>query len=166
MNWALNIGCEMEILSMDEGWNVAQVDIRKGTNANVFADMGRLPFKGGSFKRLYSSHALEHQSYFDVPSTLREWTRVLCDGARFIIQVPDFEAIIQDWMGGKALDQAAVFGAWGHGHDKHGVAFTAVSLKRVLESVGLRVANIERLALVGEGQPGHTLKATGIKEAR
>lgn len=48
-----------------------------------------LPFEQDTFVEVYASHVLEHVAWYQVETTLREWTRILKPGGWITIVVPD-----------------------------------------------------------------------------
>ena len=50
---------------------------------------GKLPFKDGSFNCIYASHVLEHIPWYQVPTVLGEWFRILGSQGSLEIWVPD-----------------------------------------------------------------------------
>lgn len=92
--WPLNNGCSGRVLDLGCGDHKTDpsftgVDIRPVTD--VCASLDKLPFEDGSFDCLISRHSLEHM--LDPVATLKEWLRVLVDGGRMYIILPDHEFI-------------------------------------------------------------------------
>lgn len=91
----LDLGCgPYKILDTKE---VIGVDSCKDTqmfgiqmNPDLKMDIAALPcFAAGAFDFCYSSHALEHFPYKEVPGILREWMRVLKIGGYLTLYLPD-----------------------------------------------------------------------------
>lgn len=90
----LNIGCGN---TFHQDWTnldfvstypeVTEWDLRKG-----------LPFPNGSFDDCYSSHVLEHLTQTQASGFLSEVHRVLKSGGVVRIVVPDFEAVVIDYL--------------------------------------------------------------------
>jgi len=49
----------------------------------------RLPFFSGSFDLIYSSHVFEHFPWYRLAEVLKEWVRIIKNGGRIEILVPD-----------------------------------------------------------------------------
>jgi predicted SAM-dependent methyltransferase len=124
--------------------------------------MDVVPYPAGAFSHLRANDVLEHQSWALVPSTLREWARLLAPDGRAYIQVPDGRYVIDQWRSG-AIDTRAL-NYWllgGHGTDRaahtgvdergvprwiwnaHHTVFTAEWLQELLEAAGFTDVRIE-----------------------
>jgi SAM-dependent methyltransferase len=92
------------------------------SQADIAADGVALPVRDGSFDCLVAEHNLEH--YMDTIAALSEWKRVLTQGGRLVVVVPD-----EARYPGRTVDLDPT-----HFH-----AFDEGSLRRMVELVGLRV---------------------------
>ena len=93
--------------------NITQLEIGSGPNkrtgwltldmckgADVFWDLRhRLPFEDSCFDQIYCSHVLEHFSYHDLMSLLRDVHRVLRPGGKFLIAVPNAAIYVDAYLG-------------------------------------------------------------------
>ena len=117
--------------------------------------MDAIPIADRAFSALRANDVLEHQSWALVPSTLREWARVLVPGGSAYIQVPNAQYLIDRWvqglvstrdlnywlLGGHATDRAAHAGVDERGVPRwiwnaHHTLFTAEWLRELLEIAG------------------------------
>jgi predicted SAM-dependent methyltransferase len=124
--------------------------------------MDAVPYGDGAFSALRANDVLEHQSYALVPSTLREWARLLAPGGAAYIQVPDGRHLIDQWsrgvistrdlnywlLGGHGTDRAAHAGVDDRGVPRwiwnaHHTVFTAEWLRELLEAAGFTDVSIE-----------------------
>jgi len=84
-----------------DGW--LTLDMCKG--ADIFWDLRlKLPFKNSSFNKVYCSHVLEHFSYHELNSLLKEIYRVLEPGGIFLITVPDAAIYVNAYLGKVSAD--------------------------------------------------------------
>jgi predicted SAM-dependent methyltransferase len=91
----LDLGCgpekvldTKECLGVDSCKDVDMFGIQM--NPDIKADIQVLSlFAGSSVDAVFSSHALEHFHYRDVPAILREWMRVLKIGGYLTLYIPD-----------------------------------------------------------------------------
>ena len=134
------------------------VDLLPAPGVDVVADVsGPLPFDDGSVDLVYASHVLEHLPTARVPAVLLEWRRVLREGGRILIAVPDLERIAQllvsrsgwftppnqPWIG-------VVYGGQKDELDFHKTGFTALWLAALLDEAGFgSIERIERFTEVG-----------------
>ncbi len=134
------------------------VDLLEGPGVDLLADVsGPLPFEDGGADLVYASHVLEHLPTARVPEVLREWRRVLVDGGRLLVAVPDLERIAQllvsrsgwftpphqPWVG-------VVYGGQKDELDFHKTGFTAPWLTALLNDAGFgSTERVERFSEVG-----------------
>jgi len=107
--------------------------VRKIDNLSIFADR--------SVDLVYACHCLEHFPYRNVPSVLREWFRVLKEGAILRLSVPDFDLLVQMYnQSNMDADMIAppLMGGQGNKYDFHCSIFTEPSLSRLLTGAGFR----------------------------
>ena len=91
----LQIGAGPTLL---EGW--LSTDIAPRSEAVVFLDATRpFPFESGVFDYIYSEHMIEHISWDDGLSMLRECKRVLKPGGTVRIATPDLEVLLGLYTG-------------------------------------------------------------------
>jgi predicted SAM-dependent methyltransferase len=107
--------------------------------ADVKADALHLPYENESVQEVLSSHLLEHFNKFEVKSALMEWYRVLKYGGKLVLEVPDFESIVQHWLDtddklGFAMD--TIFGLQTRDGEEHKIGFTKDILRDLLLDVG------------------------------
>lgn len=76
-------------------------DILPLPGIDVICRVDQLPFADGSVHGLRANHVLEHQSWELVESTVKEWVRVLAEGADVYIGVPDARFIAEQWVRGQ-----------------------------------------------------------------
>lgn len=77
------------------------LDIDIGQSPDIVADALCLPFADGSITQMKVVDVLEHISYRDTMSALQEWHRVMQQGARVYIQVPEASDAIKTYMKGR-----------------------------------------------------------------
>lgn len=88
------------------GW--LTVDMTR--NCDIFWDLRRgIPFPDQSVSRIYSSHFLEHLSFREGQQFLDECLRVLSDGGKFLVSVPNARLYIDAYVQGKELDRRFFF---------------------------------------------------------
>jgi SAM-dependent methyltransferase len=149
----INLGCGRRSLT-----GFLNVDLLEAPGVDLIADVGGpLPFGDGSADLIYASHVLEHLPTARVPEVLREWRRVLRDGGRLLVAVPDLERIArllvsrpgwftppnQPWVG-------VVYGGQHDELDFHKTGFTAISLAALLDDAGFgSTERVERFSEVG-----------------
>lgn len=81
MSLKLNIGAGETVID-----GFTPIDRKLGTEAFP------LPYPDGSVDEIRASHILEHFTFADAQTALKEWSRVLKPGGRIRLAVPDLEA--------------------------------------------------------------------------
>lgn len=79
------------------------LDIRdQGYDIDVIADMRDLSmYKDESVDVIVAHHCLEHVDMSEVLSTSKEWHRVLKQGGKLAVFVPNMRALVDAWLTGK-----------------------------------------------------------------
>lgn len=89
----LHVGCGSTPLpDFLEEFDETRLDISPACRPDIVASMTSLG-SIGPFEAVYSSHSLEHLYPHEVPVALREFRRVLTDGGKAVIIVPDLEDV-------------------------------------------------------------------------
>lgn len=92
----LHLGCGGIRLNDD----FINVDIRQTGKTDVIAKAEELPFKNNVVDRIECYHLIEHVMHPIVPNMLLEWFRVMCDGAVLVIECPDFDRGVKEYLEG------------------------------------------------------------------
>jgi len=125
-----------------DGWKILSIEPGPGVDyVGDCRDLSR--FADGSVEEIYASHVLEHLGYVkDLPSALAEWHRVLEDGGKAMISVPDFAVLCRLFLD-PARDAAqrfhlmrVAFGGQTDPHDFHFVGLTMELLAVYLSGAG------------------------------
>lgn len=118
-----------------------------------------LPFPDGTFDELMSRSCIEHVSWREVQSVMREWGRIIKPGGRLDIWTPDFEYLCRRYLARKddhhleptltaaagtslgGYDESAwamikMFGGQDYQENFHGAVLNEDLLARVLEGAG------------------------------
>lgn len=128
-------------------------DIRKLKGIDIVCSTVALPFRDNSIDILISHHVLEHLTKKEGQIAIREWARVLNEGGKIGIGVPDIEMHLkQYWVKGispwgnitnKEHALRGLYGFQEHDEDLHKWGYSYASLKSELEKTGF--ANVERI---------------------
>lgn len=132
-------------------------------HADIIADALELPYKEGDVDELLSSHMLEHFNKYEVKKALEEWYRVLSPNGKIIVEVPDFEMILKNWLDtddktGFAMD--TVFGLQTRPGEEHKFGFTKQILNDMLFDVGFSDITIQSTY----SHKQHCIHATAYKK--
>ena len=75
-----------------DGWKI--LNIQKNEGVDFIGDISDLSqFQDNSIEEIYASHVVEHIDQKNIKSTLKGINRVLKDGGRFYVSVPDLDIL-------------------------------------------------------------------------
>jgi SAM-dependent methyltransferase len=75
------------------------INVVWGYDVDYIGDASKkLPFASCSFDLIYASHVLEHISWYQIPSAIKEWVRILKPGGSIEIWVPNGLLIAQTFI--------------------------------------------------------------------
>jgi predicted SAM-dependent methyltransferase len=129
------------------------IDIDPSCNPDIVASMDNIPLPDASVIELRSSHSLEHVTKYDVPRVLQEWKRLLKPGGIAVIEVPDLEWCIHNWLWRKTTDwhMDTIFGQQTSPGEAHRTGFTYDIMADYLRQAGLVLLNFN--IVQSHGQP-------------
>ena len=162
----LHPGCGHEKLPFwMDATQETRLDIDEGCNPDIVASITSLG-NIGPFDNVYTSHTLEHLYYHEVPRALAEFRRVLRDGGRAIIFVPDVEDVTADdkvlyeSLAGPITGLDLYYGLNSHVEQNpyyaHHTAFIKSTLEKALIDAGFSTVSVTRVS-------DHNLMGVAIK---
>jgi SAM-dependent methyltransferase len=113
-----------------------------------------LPLDDGCADELHSYHFLEHVYRWQAPALLREFHRLLKDGGRLILELPNIEAAARNLLAGMP-DQMCMWAFYGNPDERdtfmcHRWGYTPNSVKALLTECGFRSIAIKPPKTHGE----------------
>ena len=139
----LHIGCGEKYLP---GWK--HIDARKFPHVDYVTDkLDKLDmFADNSVEEIYACHVLEHFTRAETADggILREWHRVLKVGGILRIAVPNFEAIVEEYLSTRNLDlvMGLLYGGQNHKFNFHYQTYDFKRLSGLLQRAGF--SKVER----------------------
>jgi len=131
-----------------EGWSI--LNIQKNDSVDFVGDISDLSqFKDNSINEIYASHVFEHVKYKDTKKTLLDINRVLIEGGKFYISVPDMDVLCKMLIDKKNDPKIKIhtlrmiFGGQTDEHDFHYFGYNFELLSSFLKYVGFK--NIEKV---------------------
>jgi|GEM_PF-1056062 len=129
----LHLGCGQRRLD-----GFLNIDIIPSFAVDLLCDSRRLPFPAGTVSRIETYHMIEHLPRHAFLEAVFEWNRVLEEGGTLVIECPDFDATIKEYMEGKKFRINNVFGLQRHPGDYHHFGYTFQNLAEILQEFGFR----------------------------
>lgn len=122
------------------------VDLRVGPDTDIVEDASDLKSVASSSAReIYASHILEHFSHTKTVDVLKEWRRVLKNGGKCYVSVPDFDKMVNLYKSHGMVDfvRNLLYGDQGYDLAYHYTSFTFASLAKACYEAGF--SDIKRI---------------------
>lgn len=127
----LHLGCGEQCLK-----DHVNVDFRKTRATDLVCDVKKLPYPDNSVESITAYHVIEHLGRHHLPEALKEWHRVLVIGGKLIIECPDFDEAVKEYIQGNEKRIDNIFGLQRFPGDTHQFGYNFKRLKEVLEETG------------------------------
>jgi predicted SAM-dependent methyltransferase len=134
------------------------IDYRKTDATDLVCDITRLPYRDSSVELIECYHVIEHlpvclmanigptwgEKYSSLIMILKEWNRVLKPNGKLIIEAPDFDQLIEEYMnaGEDRREELLVYIYGGYRfnsiHDIHRWGVNKTRLKYILEKANFK----------------------------
>ncbi|MFX1264155.1 MAG: methyltransferase domain-containing protein [Promethearchaeota archaeon] len=124
----LHLGCGNQHI---EGY--MNIDFRKTKATNLVCDIAKLPYPDNSVELIETYHVVEHLPRHDLPKVLKEWHRVLTPAGKLIIECPDFDEDVKEYMRGKEKLLDSIFGLQRFPGDSHLFGYNFRRLEKLLK---------------------------------
>jgi len=138
----LNLGCGKRY---KEGF--INIDAFDATVADVLMSVEDLAFPSNSVDGIEACHLIEHLGYYHTISALGEWFRVLRPGSTLLIETPDLEASMQQYLHGNHTVKKEIL-TWMYGVEspgmQHRLCFPKVLIQNLLKKSGFTGITISR----------------------
>jgi len=118
------------------------IDHRKTSATDLVCDVMRLPHFSSSVDLIETYHVIEHISHRHIETLFSEWHRVLKPNGLLVIECPDFNEAIEDYLAGNESRLFNIFGWQRFKGDAHLFGYNFDRLKKCLERCGF--GSIER----------------------
>lgn len=114
------------------------IDWRKTRATDLICDIKKLPYPDNSVALIETYHVIEHLPKHDLPKALKEWYRVLTPGGRLIVECPDFDEAVKEYINGNEKRIDNIFGLQRFPGDTHLFGYNFKRLKKLLGWAGFR----------------------------
>jgi predicted SAM-dependent methyltransferase len=114
------------------------IDLRQTSATDLECDISKLPFDDASVQLIETYHVIEHLPRHDVPKALDEWHRVLVEDGQLIIECPDFDGAVMEYIDGNESRIDNIFGLQRFEGDTHLFGYNLKRLRDLLERAGFK----------------------------
>ncbi len=127
----LHLGCG-EVFK--EGY--LNIDWRKTIATDYVCDITSVPLKKNSVSLIESYHVIEHLSKNEAIHTLKKWLDLLEVGGKVIIECPNFDEAVKEYLDGNTDRIYNIFGHRRFPGDAHQFGYNFERLNETLISIG------------------------------
>lgn len=139
----LNLGC-----GWDKRDGYLNVDLQAFHEPDLVADVRDLHMlPDGHFEEIIAQDVLEHLTRADAPVALKEWARLLEDGGRLVLRLPDLLGLLRQLERATTREKLielvqCLFGTQGYEGDYHLNGYTEALLRQELYLAGFAVETL------------------------
>jgi ABC-type polysaccharide/polyol phosphate transport system ATPase subunit/glycosyltransferase involved in cell wall biosynthesis len=147
------------------------LDSRGIDHIEIVCPAGTLPIPDGMLDEVYSRHTIEHFAGNDIRNVLSEWTRVLKNGGKLVLNYPDFDKYIE-WFGEKQdlpIEEKSrlIYGDQNYSENVHRCAINDAGVEAMLRDLGLTdIASIDAPVFLSYETPMIGSETSASKPAR
>jgi SAM-dependent methyltransferase len=127
----LHLGCGN---NHKEGFR--NIDWRKTVATDIVCDIKKLPYPDNSVMLIETYHVIEHFPRHDFKKALKEWYRILVPGGKLVIECPDFDEIVKNYLKGDEKQLDGIFGLQRFEGDFHLFGYNSIRLINILGKCG------------------------------
>lgn len=114
------------------------IDLRKTRATDLVCDISKLPYPNNSVELIEIYHVIEHLLRDDLPKALKEWHRMLISGGKLIIECPDFDRAVKEYIEGNEERLNNIFGRQRFSGDTHLFGYNFKRLEKLLKEVDFK----------------------------
>jgi predicted SAM-dependent methyltransferase len=132
----LHLGCGTKI---KEGY--INIDLLS-SKADMTADCSELPFEVDSASLIESYHLIEHMTKVKAMVALEHWYGLLKPGGLLVLECPDIEEVMRQYLQGNEEMLYSVYGRYRHPYDSHCWGYSRSSLTSILKAIGFKEVKV------------------------
>lgn len=129
----LHLGCGSRHF---EGY--VNIDLRKTRATDLVCNIRKLPYPDNSVDLIETYHVIEHLPRHDLPKAFKEWYRLLTYEGKLIIECPDFDEAVKEYIEGSEKRLDNIFGLQRFPGDTHQFGYNFKRLEKLLEALGFK----------------------------
>jgi predicted SAM-dependent methyltransferase len=127
----LHLGCGERYI---DGY--INIDLRKTVATDLVCDIRKLPYRSNSIEIIETYHVIEHIPKRDLIKAFKEWHRILYSGGKLIVECPDFDRAIKEYLNGNDERLYSIYGRQRFPGDSHYWGYNSARLRKSLEEIG------------------------------
>jgi predicted SAM-dependent methyltransferase len=127
----LHLGCGKRKLK-----GYVNIDWRKTKATDLVCNILKIPYPENTVDTIEIYHVIEHLPRHEFPKALKEWFRVMSPGGQLIIEYPDFDQAVKDYLEGNENRIDNIFGLQRFPGDTHLFGYNFKRLKKLLKQAG------------------------------
>ena len=112
------------------------IDMNYSSSVDYLCDIRCLPCRRNSVEQIESYHLIEHIPHPQVPAMLRDWHRILIPGGTVVLECPDLDKAVQEYIGGNSDRLYSIYGRQRFPGDTHYFGYNFERLKAIFEESG------------------------------
>ena len=116
--------------------NFVNIDIRLTKAVDIVADTLYLPFKNACIDRIECFHLIEHIEHPLINHVFLEWRRVMKMGGYLVIECPDGDETMRQYLDGDESKLRNIYGAQRWEGDAHYWCYNVKRLNNILFDIG------------------------------
>lgn len=129
--YQLHLGCGQRRLP-----GFVNIDHNQGDAVDYPCDISRLPCPPNSIRRIETYHVIEHIPHRTAPQVLQHWYSILCPGGLLVIECPDFDEDVRQYLAGNEERLWSIFGRQRFAGDAHYFGYNRRRLTAALQAAG------------------------------
>lgn len=135
--WALHLGCG------NDNTDMVDIDYLRTKATDYVLDARHLPFPYCSIEKIETYHMVEHIPPNTLNEMFQEWKRVLKPGGKLVMELPDFDNVVREYLevGDPEREQVLlryVFGSQRFETDHHYWGWNYERLRSILIDIGFQ----------------------------
>ncbi len=129
----LHLGCGEQRIK-----GYVNIDWRKTKATDLVCNILKIPYPDATVDVIETYHVIEHLPRHELPKALKEWFRAMAPGAMLIIECPDFDKAVKEYLGGNEKRIDNIFGLQRFPGDTHLFGYNFKRLKKILKEAGFK----------------------------
>src|SRR4051794_35601865 len=115
------------------------IDMKITRATDYVGNIAELPCPDATVERIETYHVIEHIPHPIAPDVLAEWCRVLKPGGTLVVECPDFDEGVRQYLAGDDALLGSIYGWQRYDGDTHFYGYNVERLTALLHKAGFSV---------------------------